>query len=103
MKFYFSPRQIPQLRGLPLKDRMIALERAALKMSVPERSLLNVLKLLIIVPVFIFILRVSESWFALVWAALVLVLYPLFIKPLQYSLSAKYLPEQSQPKEKDSE
>ncbi|WP_100642253.1 DUF6170 family protein [Alteromonas facilis] len=94
MKFYFSTRQIPQLRDLPLQQRMIALEHAALKMTVPERSLLNVLKLLIIVPVFIFILQVSENWTALLWAALVLLVYPLFIKPLQYSLSAKYLSDE---------
>lgn len=94
MKFYFSPKQIPQLRDLPLRERMIALENAALKMTVPERSLLNVLKLLIIVPVFIFILQASESWTALFWALLVFLLYPLFIKPLQFSLSAKYLPKE---------
>lgn len=82
-----------------MRDRMIALERAALKMSVPERSLLNVLKLLIIVPVFAFILRASENWLALLWAALVLLVYPLFIKPLQYSLSAKYLRPKEPPEE----
>ena len=91
MKFYFFPRQIPELRGLPLRERAIALEQAALKLSVPERSLLNVLKLLVIVPVFALILRISENWFALIWASLVLAIYPLLIKPLQYSLSAKYL------------
>lgn len=94
MKFYFSPKQIPQLRDLPLRKRMIALDFAALKMSVPERSLLNLLKLFIIIPVFIFILQVSSNWWALLWAGLALVFYPLFIKPLQYSLSAKYLPEE---------
>lgn len=93
MKLYFSTKQIPQLRDLSLQQRMVALEHAALKMTVPERSLLNVLKLLIIVPVFVFILQASENWYALVWAALVLLVYPLFIKPLQYSLSAKYLAE----------
>lgn len=102
MKFYFSPKKIPQLRDLALRDRMIALERAALKMSVPERSLLNVLKLMIIIPVFVFILQASENWLALLWAALALLVYPLVIKPLQYSLSAKYLPKQIAEAEKDA-
>jgi len=93
MKFYSSPKKIPQLRDLPLRKRMLALEHAALKMSVPERSLLNVLKLMIIIPVFIFILQASDNWLALLWAGLALLVYPFFIKPLQYSLSAKYLPE----------
>lgn len=102
MKFYFSPKKIPQLRDLPLRDRMIALERAALKMTVPERSLLNVLKLMIIIPVFVFILQASENWLALLWAALALLIYPLLIKPLQYSLSAQYLPTSQTETEKDS-
>ncbi|MBT0585066.1 DUF6170 family protein [Alteromonas oceanisediminis] len=96
MKLYFSTRQIPPLRDLPLKERMAALEQAAFKMTVPERSLLNVLKLLVIVPVFIFILQSTDDWTALLWAALVFLTYPLFVKPLQYSLSAKYLPETKQ-------
>lgn len=95
MKFYFSTRQIPQLRDLPLQQRMIALEKAALKMTVPERTLLNILKLMVIVPVFLFILRVSEDWTALGWAALVFIFYPLVVKPMQYSLSAKYLPKET--------
>jgi hypothetical protein len=94
MKFYFSTRQIPQLRDLSLQQRMIALEKAALKMTVPERTLLNILKLMVIVPVFLFILRVSEDWTALGWAALVFIFYPLVVKPMQYSLSAKYLPKE---------
>jgi hypothetical protein len=70
---------------------MALLEEASRKMTVPEKTLLNVLKLLVIVPVFALILQVADNWMSLVWAALILLLYPLLIKPIQYSLSAKYL------------
>ncbi|MFT5543583.1 MAG: hypothetical protein ACI97K_003459 [Glaciecola sp.] len=70
---------------------MALLEEASRKMTVPEKTLLNVLKLLVIVPVFALILQVADNWLTLLWAALILLLYPLLIKPIQYSLSAKYL------------
>ncbi len=92
MKFYFSTRHIPQLKGLPLAERMQRLERAAKKLSVPEKTLLNILKLIVIVPAFALLLRTAEDWSALLWAFVVFLLYPLVVKPVQYSLSAKYLP-----------
>ena len=76
---------------MPVTERMAALEKAGNRMSVPEKTLLNLIKLLVIVPVFALVLRSVESWWSLAWAALILLLYPLFVKPLQYSLSAKYI------------
>lgn len=92
MKFYLFPRDIPTLSGLSLKERMTRLEQAARQMTTPEKTLLNILKLLVIVPVFALILRTATDWTSLLWALLVFLLYPLVVKPLQYSISAKYLP-----------
>ncbi len=78
---------------MSLPERMAALEQAARKMSVPEKTMLNVIKLFVIIPVFVLLLRVVENWWSLAWAGLILLLYPLFVKPLQYSISAKYLPK----------
>ena len=94
VKFYTSTKNIPQLAGKPLTERMALIEDAAKRMSVPEKTLLNVLKLLVIVPVFALILQVTSSWYSLIWAGVVMLLYPLLVKPIQYSLSAKYLKEQ---------
>lgn len=91
MKLYFFTKDIPGLEGRSIKERMTMLEAAGKRMSVPEKTLLNVLKLLVIVPVFILILRTATDWTSLVWAFLVFLLYPLVVKPLQYSLSAKYI------------
>lgn len=95
MKIYTSTKKIPGLEALPVTDRMAILEQAANRMSIPEKTLLNIIKLLVIVPVFMFLLRAVENWWALAWAALILLLYPLFVKPLQYSLSAKYIKSQA--------
>ncbi|GAC13301.1 hypothetical protein GLIP_0655 [Aliiglaciecola lipolytica E3] len=61
------------------------------KLTAPEKLLLNVIKLLIMVPVFVFILRTFQDWSALLWAGLIILAYPLILKPFQYSLCAKYL------------
>jgi hypothetical protein len=91
LKIYTSTKKIPALADKPLTERMALLEEAAKKMTVPEKTLLNVLKLLVIVPVFALILQVTNNWFSLAWAGLILLLYPIFVKPIQYSLCAKYL------------
>ncbi|MEW9799706.1 DUF6170 family protein [Alteromonas sp. CYL-A6] len=92
MAFYFFSRNIPALKGLSIQERMTRLDAAAGQMSTPEKTLLNVLKLLVIVPVFALILRTATDWTSLLWALLVFLLYPLLVKPLQYSICAKYLP-----------
>ncbi|QPG05040.1 hypothetical protein IT774_12950 [Salinimonas marina] len=91
MAFYFSTRNIPGLQHRPLAERMALLEAAGKRMSVPEKTLLNVLKLLVIVPVFALILQTATDWTSLLWAFLVFLLYPLVVKPLQYSLCVKHL------------
>jgi lipopolysaccharide export LptBFGC system permease protein LptF len=96
MKLYFSTRHIPQLKHLPLTERLEHIQAAQKKLTSPERLLLNVLTLLIVVPVFVFILRSSESWFSLLWAALVAFTYPVILKPIQYSLCAKYISDRHQ-------
>ena len=100
MTFYFSTRNIPALQGLPLAERARLLDQASKRLSVPEKTLLNVLKLLVIVPVFAFILQTVTNWTSLLWAFVVFLLYPLVIKPIQYSLCAKYI---AQPSSKENE
>ena len=93
MKLYFSTRQIPQLQDMPLVERLEQINLAQKKLIGPEKLLLNVLKLCILIPVFVFILQASDSWFSLVWALLVALLYPILLKPIQYGICAKYIPQ----------
>jgi hypothetical protein len=94
MKLYFSTRHIPQLKGLPLTERLEHIQAAQKKLSGPEKLLLNVLTLMVVVPVFIFILQTGDSWLSLLWAALVALIYPVILLPIQYSLCAKYISDQ---------
>jgi len=91
MQFYFSTIQIPQLKHLSLTERVEKINEATAKLTVPEKTLLNVFKLLVIVPVFALILRTATDWTSILWAGLVILLYPFFIRPMQYTLAAKYL------------
>lgn len=91
MRIYTSTRNIPGLEELPLSERLAILDKASAKMTIPEKTLLNIIKLIVIVPVFVLLLRVFDNWWSLAWAALILLLYPLFVKPIQYSLCAKYI------------
>lgn len=93
MKLYFSTRHIPQLQKLPLTQRLEAIQTAQKKLIGPEKLLLNVLKMLVVIPIFVLILQVATNWLALVWALLVTLLYPALIKPVQYGLCAKYIPQ----------
>ena len=54
MKLYFSTKHMPQLQHLPLTQRLAAMQLAQGKLIGPEKLLLNVLKMLVVIPVFIF-------------------------------------------------
>jgi hypothetical protein len=93
MKLYFSTKQIPQLQGLSLMQRLEAMQLAQKKLIGPEKLLLNVLKMCVVIPAFVLIIQVTNNWFALIWALLVTLLYPAAVKPIQYGLCAKYIPK----------
>ena len=92
MKLYFSTQKIPQLQHLSLTQRLAAIQLAQGKLTGPEKLLLNVLKMLVVIPVFILIIQMATNWMAIVWALLVTLLYPVLVKPVQYSLCVKYIP-----------
>lgn len=92
MKLYFSTKQIPQLQDLSLTQRLEKLQQAERKLTGPEKLLLNILKLCVVIPVFVLILQLSHNWLAIVWALLITLLYPLIVKPVRYGLCVKYIP-----------
>jgi uncharacterized membrane protein YhaH (DUF805 family) len=70
---------------------MEQLSAAEKRLTVPEKLLLNLFKLVIFIPVFVFVLRTAQDWTSLIWAGLIILLYPLLLKPVQYSMCVKYL------------
>lgn len=93
MPLYFSTKTIPQLQHLPLTERLAAIQIAQNKLIGPEKLFLNILKMLIVIPVFIFIIQIATNWMAIFWALLITLLYPMLVKPVQYGLCAKYIPK----------
>lgn len=100
MKIYYSTRQITQLRTLSVTQRLALVQEATARLSVPEKTLLNILKLLVIVPAFFLILRGVNDWTSLLWAGVVFLLYPLLVMPVQLTLAAPYLQHNESLKEK---
>jgi hypothetical protein len=95
MKLYFSTKHIPALQHLPLTQRLAVIHSVQKKLTGPEKLLLNVLKMLVVIPVFVLIIQMTTDWLAIFWALLVTLLYPLVVKPVQYGLCAKYIPHQN--------
>jgi hypothetical protein len=93
MKLYFSTKSIPKLQALGLTARLKAIQKAEKRLTGPEKLLLNLLKLCIVVPIFIFIIQVSENWLAIIWALFITLLYPLLVKPIHLGLVEKYIPQ----------
>ncbi|MGJ8680097.1 DUF6170 family protein [Paraglaciecola sp.] len=92
MNIYFSTKHIPQLAALPLTERLAAIQVAQRKLTGPEKLLLNVLKLILVIPIFVFIIQISTNWLAIIWALLITLLFPLIIKPVHLGLCVKYIP-----------
>lgn len=76
---------------MDLSARLDAIEKATKKLTPPEKLLLNIIKLCIIVPVFALILRVGQDWTSLLWAGAFIALYPFVLKPVQLNMIRKYL------------
>lgn len=92
MKIYFNTRQIPALANTTVRERIALINHANKKLTGPEKMLLNISKLLIITPAFLFIAWYSEQiWLVIAIIISALACYPLVLRPMQLSLCAKYI------------
>lgn len=90
MAIYFSSNKIPALHAFSLHQRQAILTLAQAKLSAPEKFILNILKLLLLIPPFLFIANLQGL--ALI-GALVIVLFAYFIllRPIMLYFSQKHL------------
>lgn len=91
MKFYFNSRQVPSLKDLTLQERFEKIEAATKKLTPPEKVLLNIFKLAVLIPAFVFLLQVVQNWWSIFGATGCLLLFPLLIKPVQLTMVSKYI------------
>ena len=91
MKFYFTSRQLPGFAHATVQERLDALNKANKQLTGLEKMLLNITKLAIITPVFLFLAWYYQEWFSVLIVIGGLAAYPLILRPLQLSLCAKHL------------
>lgn len=86
---YFNSQKIPELAGLNFAQRMEIIRRAADNLPTPTKVALNILKLLILTPLFLLIARSSSGWEMAAYAIALVVLYPLITRPITFALCRK--------------
>jgi hypothetical protein len=73
---YWNSQSLPELSGLNFRQRMAVIRRASDLLPVPKKLLLNLLKLLVLIPPFMAIARSSSISEALLLALLLVLIYP---------------------------
>ncbi|WP_408033891.1 DUF6170 family protein [Thalassotalea algicola] len=90
MKFYFSSKDIPELADLSIQDRREKLYFAEQKLTVPEKLILNLLKLIMFIPPFLFLAR--QEWEMLILSLAILFAIKLFIfNPIKMTFYKRHI------------
>ena len=90
MTIYFSSNKIPALREFSLHQRQAILTLAQGKLSAPEKFILNLIKLSLLIPPFLFIANLQGLALA-ASIAVVLVAYFLLLRPIMLFFTQKHL------------
>jgi hypothetical protein len=88
---YWNSQQIPELAGLKFRERMQVIRRATDQLNTPNKLLLNVVKLILLVPPFMLMARADSALTFVGWLLALLVIYPLATRPLTFSLVQEHL------------
>jgi high-affinity K+ transport system ATPase subunit B len=86
--FYLNSQRIPELAGLTFAQRMAVVRNAADSLSTPVKVALNIVKLVVLVPLFLLIAR-ADGWMIVAYVVLLLLVYPLITRPLTFALCRK--------------
>ena len=90
MAIYFSSNKIPALQAFSLHQRQAILTLAQAKLSAPEKFILNIIKLLLLIPPFLFVANLQG--FALIAAIIiVLIAYFIILRPIMFFFAHKHL------------
>jgi len=90
MAIYFSSNKIPALHTFSLHQRQAILTMAQAKLSAPEKFILNIIKLSLLIPPFFFIANLQGLALA-ASIALVLTAYFIILRPIMLFFSQKHL------------
>ena len=90
MNIYFSSNKIPKLQNFSLKQRQAILALAMDKLTVPEKFIINVIKLMMLIPPFLFLANLQSAWFFISVIG-VLFAYLFVMKPVSFAFADKYI------------
>jgi len=86
---YFSSQRIPSLANYSLKERQAILAIAE-KLTTPEKLIINIIKLLVLIPAFIYLARL-QHWSVPLLLALLWLSYLVIMRPIILMFTQKYL------------
>ena len=90
MAIYFSSNKIPALQPFSLHQRQAILALVQAKLSAPEKFILNMIKLLLLIPPFLFIANLQGL--AIVSSIMiVLIAYFIVLRPILLFFTSKHL------------
>lgn len=92
MTIYFSSNKIPELTPYNIQQRQAILALAQAKLSAPEKFLLNIIKLMLLIPPFLFIANL-QGLAIIVSVVVVLVAYFILLRPIMLHFTLKHLPK----------
>ncbi|SFD62655.1 DUF6170 family protein [Pseudoalteromonas denitrificans] len=87
---YLTSRSIPELSGLKYTQRAQIIRLALSYLSVPEKTVLNLIKLLFLTPIFLILARI-DSWEILIYLLITGICYPLITNPISIYFAKKYI------------
>jgi len=90
MAFIFSTNKLSELDNFTLAQRQQILALAANKLTAPEKFVLNILKLIMLVPPFLFMAQLEGVLF-IVSIFSVLAVYFILLRPISLLFTRKYL------------
>ena len=90
MAFIFSTNKLSELESYTLQQRQQILTLAASKLTAPEKFALNILKLIMLVPPFLFMAQLDGEFFVVSLFG-VLVIYFILLRPISLLFTRKYL------------
>jgi uncharacterized protein DUF6170 len=83
----FSTNQIKELEGFTLQEKQQIVAEAMSKLTVPQKLVLNLIKLALLIPPFIYLAR--QEWGTLALTTAISVLgYLIVMKPVAFKFSA---------------
>lgn len=83
---YWNSQSLPQLQGLNFRERMAVIRRASDMLPIPQKLVLNIFKLVVLVPPFMAIARSGSITEGALWALLLVIVYPLLTRPITFFL-----------------